>query len=447
MSHLRAKKAPLQLTDTGSVKYNSRSTRRRFLQGIAATGSLFMFPAPGITSGAKPKIVIIGGGSGGAAFIRALRARAPAAFELIVVTDQKLYNPPFTLNSIPQKKAGPCATTAIDLVSAFERQKATVVVGRVERIDLFRKTLTLAGSDTAELSYDAVVAAPGVALNWDSFGLKGTPDKSAIWTSEANCQNFLSLLQNVPVGGTFSLVAPAGHSRCPPAIYERACRAARWFKAFNKTAKILIIDEKDEYPMQAMFEEAYVDYYEDMIEWIPRDFHGGVKSIDLSSGNIQTDSELFETDVVNAIPPQQAPDFLVAAGMTGDDGFCAIRTPSMQSALSSDVYVIGDASAAEEMSKSAVSAEVQARLAADDIITRYLPSASKDKIDLADTCWTLVAPEDAISLGGIYSATGTSFSSNERFMSTVDENAEMRKSNAELARKWPGEILQSLYGS
>jgi sulfide dehydrogenase [flavocytochrome c] flavoprotein chain len=421
--------------------------RRQFVQGLTATGGLLMLPGPALSQNAKPRLVVIGGGAGGAAFIRAIRAQVPDAFDITLVTSQKFYNAPFALNGIPQQKSGPCDTATIDLVAAFERQAVKVVVGRVETIDLDNNTIGLSGNEAANLSYDVLVAAPGVALNWGAFGLEGTPDTSAIWTSDASCQNLLSQLQKVPMGGTFALVAPAGHNRCPPAVYERACRAARWFNSFDKTAKILIIDEKDEYPMQAMFEEAYADYYDGMIEWIPRDFHGGVTSVDLEKNNIQTDSELFEADVVNAIPPQRAPDFLTSAGMAADDGYCAIRTPSMQSAIDKNVYVIGDAAGADEMSKSASSAVVEARLAAVDIITRFSKLAPSDTVEIADKCWTLVAPDDAISLGGKYRATGIGFASDQRFMSTVEDSAAMRNLDARIAEKWPSNILQSLYGS
>ena len=443
MSHPTEKKVQ---TRSGPALLSPWSNRRRFLQGLTATGSLLMLSAPAIAQAARPRLVVIGGGSGGSAFVGAIQAQARDDFDIIVVSAQTTYNAPFALNGIAQQKSGRCNTAPIDLVTAFERRGVKVVVGRVERIDIDKKTIGIGGNDTL-LSYDALIAAPGVGLQWEAFGLEGTPDSTAIWTSDASCQDFLAMLQKVPMGGLFALVAPAGHSRCPPAIYERACRAARWFKDFNASAKILIIDEKDQYPMQAMFEEAYVDYYEDMIEWIPRDFHGGVQSIDLKSSKIQTESDVFEADVVNVIPPQKAPDFLAAAGMAAEDGYCRIRTPSMQSAIAEDVYVIGDASAADEMSKSTVSAVVQARLAAVDIITRYSKSSPGDKVDLVDNCWTLVAPDDAISLGGVYSATGSKFASDERFMSTVGDQADMRKANAEKAEKWSATILQSLYGS
>ncbi len=201
MLHLKGIKNPLKpRNNSGAVKETSGSNRRRFLQGLTATGGLLMLPVPGIAQNARPRLVVIGGGSGGSAFVRAIQAQTAGVFDIIVVTEQRLYNAPFALNGIPQQKSGPCTTAAIDLVSAFERKGTKVVVGRVEAIDPDKKTIKLAGADTL-LPYDALIAAPGVALKWEAFGLEGTPDSAAIWTSQASCQNFLSLLQNVPMGG------------------------------------------------------------------------------------------------------------------------------------------------------------------------------------------------------------------------------------------------------
>ncbi len=422
------------------------SSRRHFLQGLAATTSLLALSAPGIAAKAKPALVVIGGGAGGATFVRALQALASDVFDITVVSDQKFYNAPFALNSYNQKEAGFCTTTPVDLVSAFKRQGVRTIIGRVETLDPDKKTLHLTGSDTPAISYDILIAAPGIAMNWDAFGLKGTLDIAAIWTSGASCQNLPVLLKSVPVGGTFALVAPAGPHRCPPAVYERACLCAHWFKTRNKTAKILIIDEKEQYPMQALFEEAYADYYEDMIEWIPREFHGGITRVDLSNKTIQTDADLFEPDQLNVIPPQKSPDFLNTAGLTGADGYCTIIVPSMQSVFSKDIYIIGDAASAGEISKSAISAGVEARLAAADIMNRFSANPRHNAIDISDNCWTILAPEDAISLGGTYSSSGNRFTSNERFMSTVEDDADKRTANAKKAANTPGQILQSLYG-
>jgi len=435
MSHLRATKIP-----------PPGFSRRRFLQGLSASAGLLVLSTPSLATNVRPRLVIIGGGAGGSAVVRALQAHAPGVFDITVVTDQKTYNAPYALHGFTPNTSS-CTTAPIDIAQAFRRQGASVIAGRVEHIEITKKTIRLVGENTPALNYDVLITAPGIALNWDQFNLKGTPDTAAIWTSASTCKDLLNTLQQVPTGGTFALVAPAGPHRCPPAVYERACFAAFWFKAHNKTAKILIIDEKDQYPMQALFEEAYADYYEDMIEWIPREFHGGVTGVDLEKGKIQTDSEIFQADSLNVIPPQQAPEFLITSGLTGKDFYCQIRTSSMQSALSKDIYVIGDAASAGEISKSAMSAGVQARLAAADIIRRYVPQSSQDKIDISDNCWTLVAPDDAISLGGTYTATDEHFTSTQRFMSVVDDSADLRKSNATKAQNWPNLMVKSLYGA
>ncbi len=426
--------------------YTSRPTRRDFLRGIASVGAISTLSAPAISAGARPRLVIIGGGVAGAAFVRAINSWSPDTFHITVISSQRFYNAPFALHNFRQPDPANCALAPVDLASAFARQKVSLVTEHVSGVFLGNKSITFQNNKTASLPFDILVAAPGVALNWGYFGLENTPDISALWTSAATCQKLLSLLDSVPEGGTFALVAPAGPHRCIPAVYERACFAAHWFKFKNKNAKILIIDEKDQYPMQALFEETYADYYDDIVEWIPKEFHGGITGIDLEKATIQTDSDLFEADVLNVIPPQQAPDFLKAGDLVDESGYCSITTPSMQSTRSMDVYAIGDVAYAGEISKSAVSAKVEAKLAALDVIARFTGAPPERKIDISDSCWTFLAPDNAVSLGGTYNSSGNKFISKQRFISSVEDSEELRKTNADDAVKWPAAMLKSLYG-
>ena len=400
---------------------------------------------PALSTNAKPHLVIIGGGAAGAAMVRAIRAQAPDKFQITLIAKNNIYHAPYALHDFQHPNS--CQNHPIDLKRVFAPMGVNVIIAPVDKISPEAKTIQLGGAGATNLSYDILVAAPGISLKWAKLGLHNMSDATALWTSQAMPCDVHKMLQNTPDNGTFALVAPAGHYRCPPAVYERACFAAHWFKAHNKNAKILIIDEKDQYPMQALFEEAYADYYDDMIEWVPREFHGGITRIDIGAGEIHTDSELFKADVLNIIPPQQAPDFLIESELTDKHNYGAILTPTMQSARSKDIYIIGDAAAAGEISKSAMSARVEAQLAASDIIARHTNVASSERVALADNCWTVVAPDDAITLGGTYTANGTKFISRERFMSVVDDTADLRESQAATAAKWPKEMQEFLYGA
>lgn len=420
--------------------------RRHLLKGGGAAGLLSCLSIPAVSTNAKPRIVVVGGGAGGGAFVKAIHHWARDAFDVTLITDQKHYTPPYKLHEFDTQPPNTCATPPVDLVATFERRGVRVINACVTSIATEKKTVHLKGGAVATLAYDVLVAAPGIAFDWDSFGLQNTPDKAAIWSSQAMCKDLNALLEAVPQGGTFGLVAPPGAHRCPPAVYERACYAAHWFKQNNSTAKILIVDEKDQYPMQALFEEAYADYYDGMIEWIPREFHGGILQIDLQANQIKTAAETFEVDAANIIPPQAAPQFLRVSGLAEKGAFCPVLTPSMQSLHAREVYVIGDAAAAGEISKSAVSAVIEARLAAVDILARFLDRQPGEKVALADSCWTIVARDDAISLGGNYTSAGNKFVSNQRFMSVVEDSAELRNKNYTAAIKWPAQLLQHIYG-
>ena len=207
------------------------------------------------------------------------------------------------------------------------------------------------------------------------------------------------------------------------------------------------MDEKDQYPMQNLFEAAYTDYYNDLIEWVPKDFHGGIMSIDQAKSTVKAESEDFTGDFLHATPPQSAPPILSRAGLTNERGYCPVIAPSMRSELDKNIYVIGDAADMIALSKSAVSAVVQGRLAARAIAKRLTGKSSGGDISITDQCWTFVAPDDVITLGGVYGVKEGKFVATSRHVSSTDDDATIRSGNARKARAWPEQILSEIYGS
>jgi hypothetical protein len=54
-------------------------------------------------------------------------------------------------------------------------------------------------------------------------------------------------VENMREGGTFAMVAPPNPYRCPPGPYERISMVAHVLKENNPTAKILIVDPKENF--------------------------------------------------------------------------------------------------------------------------------------------------------------------------------------------------------
>ncbi len=419
-------------------------SRRRFTAVLGSAAAVLA--APSVFAAKRPRIVIVGAGAGGATAAQALVSLLGKKADITVLAGAAArYRAPFLGTSVMLGEAIPAA---VPLVERLTQIGVRVVLGTATALDRRTKSLSVErGGERVELSYDLLIAAPGVALR--PFGAaRGIADvKGACWLASGDCASAVAALARLPKGGTLAIAAPPQPYRCPPAIYERACLIAHRFKTTNPTAKILIVDDKDAYPMQALFEAAYADYYEDMIEWVPREFHGGIKRLDTAAGTIETEDDSFEADVLHAVPPQSAPDFLTEAGLSDDRGYCPVEAASMRAGEDPDIYVVGDAAAAGEMSKSAVSAVVQAQLAARSIAERLAGRRSTAPLEIADQCWSFVAPNDAVTLGGRYKPEGGAFVSTGRFVSDVEDSAQKRQDNARQAKEWPATMLKNIYGA
>lgn len=419
--------------------------RRTLLTGALATTALGI-ARPAIAQGALPRILVLGGGAGGAVAARTLKSilGAQAAVTAIIGADGK-YHAPFLGTSV---LLGEVVPPPVDQQKILTRTGIEVVLGDAVALNRDAKAVRVqAGGETFSVPYDLLVAAPGVSLRKYGRDKQDGDEQGALcWTDSAACVSQAGLIRSLRPGATLIFTAPPQPYRCPPTFYERACLTANFLKSTNPTAKILIVDEKDQYPMQELFEAAYADHYDGMIEWVPRNFHGGIMAVDPAMKTVKTESEVFSGDFLQAVPPQTAALVLSRAALTNERGFCPVMAPSMRSALDESVYVIGDASDMIAMSKSAVSAVVQGRLAAHAIAKRLTGKTSDPDIAIADQCWTFVAPDDAITLGGTYHIDDGEFVATARHVSVSDDDVTTRRSNAQKAHAWPEQMLREVYG-
>ena len=164
------------------------------------------------------------------------------------------------------------------------------------------------------------------------------------------------------------MVAPPNPYRCPPGPYERISMMAHVLKAKGyKNSKIIVLDPKDKFSKQGLFQEGWENHYPGMVEWMAPDVHGGIKSVDVKAGTVETDLDTFQGALLNIIPAQKAGAIARAAGLADDKGFCPIDAASMRSTMDPNIFVLGDAAIAGDMPKSAFSANSQAKVAAMNI--------------------------------------------------------------------------------
>jgi NADPH-dependent 2,4-dienoyl-CoA reductase/sulfur reductase-like enzyme len=374
-------------------------TRRQFGAGFVATAS-GLLARPVIARGAA-KVVVIGGGAGGATVAGTLKSTAPA-IDVTLVEPQAAYTTCFFSNAY--------IGGLYDYASLTHGYGGLAAIGisivndRAGAIDTAKKTVTLANKTVLE--YDRLVVAPGIDFQWSA--IEGYSPQAAeimphAWRGGDQLKVLRHRLEAMEDGGTVVIAAPKLPYRCPPGPYERACVIAHFLKTQKPKSKLVILDAKMTYAKQAAFQDAFERYYKDIIELnLSNDIDDfTVTRVDASTGEVATKAGLtIKAAVANIIPPQTAGAIALQSGLA-DPGWCPVDPANFTSAKASNVYVLGDSAIANEMPKSAFSAHSQG-LAVAAHIAAELETRPTSPGRYRNTCWSIVAPDDAIKIGADY---------------------------------------------
>jgi NADPH-dependent 2,4-dienoyl-CoA reductase/sulfur reductase-like enzyme len=248
------------------------------------------------------------------------------------------------------------------------------------------------------------------------------------WKPGRQTQLIKEKLDAVPNGGTIVMIAPPNPYRCPPGPYERASMFAHALKKAGKTnSKIIILDPKEMFSKQGVFQADWEKRYGSMIEWLGPKVHDGVKSVDPKTNTVVTGFETYkDCAFVNVIPAQMAGEIARVSGLAPAGGYCAIDAATMKSTVDANIFVLGDACIGGDMPKSAFSANSQAKVAA-MVIRGELTNARTFPARYVNTCWSLVDTDDAIKVGGRYEPKDGKITATETFVSQPGESDALRK--------------------
>jgi NADPH-dependent 2,4-dienoyl-CoA reductase/sulfur reductase-like enzyme len=373
-----------------------KSTRRQFLKlGVAAVLS----PAPAFAQGAASRVVVVGGGFAGATCARALR-QADARIAVTLVEP----NPTFTACPFSNAVIGGLRELSAQQFT-YERVAAdgiTIARGMATAVDAQARTVTLA--DGTRLPYDRLVLAPGIDIRWGA--LAGYDEAAAAqmphaWRAGEQTLLLRRQLEAMDDGGLVVISAPANPFRCPPGPYERASLIAHFLKTRKPKSKLIVLDAKDSFSKQRLFQAAWAELYPGLLEWVPQSKGGTVTSVDPVTRTFVTDFGRHKAAVANVIPPQKAGRIAEIAGVTDRTGWCPIDPVTFESKLQPRIHVIGDAAIAGAMPKSAFAANSQAKTCA-AAVAQLLAGAAPASPKLINTCYSLVAPDYGISVAGVY---------------------------------------------
>jgi sulfide dehydrogenase [flavocytochrome c] flavoprotein subunit len=417
--------------------------RRRFLGHLALLGGWLAggcatSSAPGKAS--RATVVVVGGGYGGATAARYLRRLDPSLQVYLVDPSEPYLSCPGSNDVI----AGWQTMDSLQRShGALQQQGLNWIQDSAAALDLEKRRVRLAHG--ADLAYDRLILSPGIDLRWDAVPGYDEAASRVIphaWKAGEQTELLRRQLQAMPDNGTVLISVPANPYRCPPGPYERASLIAHYLQRHKPRAKLLILDGKTQFSKQPLFQEAWRRHYPGLIEWLPYSKTGKLERLDSTSRTLHTEFEAFRADVLNLIPPQQAGALARQAGLSDAGGWCPVRPDTFASSLAEHVHIIGDACGASPMPKSAFSANSQAKICALAVVAelqgRPAPSPA-----LINTCYSLVTPDEAISVAGVYKLQNGQLTQVSGGETALD--ADWRR-EAYYARQWRETVRQDSFG-
>lgn len=413
--------------------------RRRLLAGGAAFAGLALSGCAA-TPGAGPslgRVVVIGGGFGGATAARYLRMWGNVDVTLVE------RNPGFV--SCPMSNLVLGGFRRIEDISrGYDGLRALgvkVVQGEAAAIDVAGRRVRLAGGEV--LPYDRLVLSPGIDfIPGQIAGLESEAAQAKFlhaWKAGAQTVALRRQLEAMRDGGVYALAIPKAPYRCPPGPYERACVVAAYLKQAKPRSKVLVLDANPEIQSKkALFEKAFKELYGGIIEYRP---NSELKQLDVASGVAKFEFEDVRADVMNAVPPQRAGEIARAAGLVNVNGrWVGVDWLTMESTAAPGIHVLGDATfSAPAMPKSGHMANQHGKVAAAAIIAALKGEPPNPAPVVVNTCYSFVSGAEVIHVASVHQ-----YNAQQKTFLTVPGSGGVSSAastlEARYAQSWAGNI-------
>ena len=357
------------------------------LAGCATTGS----PA-------KARVVVIGGGFGGATAAKYIRLWDPAIDVVLVERDAQFVSCPIS-NLVLGGFTGMQDITRDR--SGLARHGVQVVRDEAVAIDAAKKRVRLASG--GEIAYERLVVSPGIDFTFNEVqGYEAAMASGRVlhaWKAGLQTVALRRQLEEMRDGGVYILSVPPQPYRCPPGPYERASVIAAYFKQAKPKSKVLVLDANPDVTSKAgLFKAAWKDLYGGILE-----YRGNNKVTAVESGAVRTDFDTIPGDVLNVVPPHRAGDIAQKAGLiTTNDRWCDVDWRTMESKAVKGVHVLGDATlSASGMPKSGSMANNHAKIAAAAIVD-LLNGREPQPLQIGNTCYSFVSEKEAIRVSSVH---------------------------------------------
>lgn len=423
--------------------------RREFIRIAGGLGVAAGFGFPYVVFGASRKVVVVGGGVGGCTAAKYLRKLDPN-LDVTLVTKDPTYISCFLSNEVLSGERN-LASLTFDY-EGLKRHGVKILTDTVTAIDPAAKSVQTVGGQ--KLAYDACVVSPGVDFKWgaiDGYSEQVSEDIPHAWSAGTQTKTLRRQIEAMPEGGAVIITAPPNPFKCPPGPYERASQIAMYCKRHKPKAKVLILDAKDAFSKQALFQQGWGQFYgfgtdDSMIEWVGAAGGGQVSRLDPSTRTLTGLVEDFKADVLNIIPAQKAGKIAFAADLVEGD-WCPVDKRTFESSRHKGIYVLGDASDAAKMPKSAYAANSQAKVCAATIAARFQGAEPGDPT-YVNTCYSIIGEDFGVSVAAVYQfdAANNMIESIEGSggVSPLDASAEIRSREVSYAHSWFKNVIDDM---
>ncbi len=360
--------------------------------------------ATGGGAGRGPRVVVVGGGFGGATASKYLRMWSDNTLDVTLVEP----NAAFVSCPISNLVLGGTKTIA-DITTPYDnltrRHGVKVVRDSVASIDVDKRVVKLAGG--SDLAYDRVIVSPGIDFMWESLPGMARPGAQErvlhAWKAGPQTLALRRQLEAMPNGGVYVLAIPLAPYRCPPGPYERACQVAHYFSKAKPRSKVLIVDANDDVTSKGpLFKKAWADRYKGIVEYRPKH---NLTDVDAANMTLKFDfNDDVKGAVLNVVPAMRAGDIAVRTGLaTANRRWCEVDWLTFEAKAAKNVHVIGDAiQIAPAMPKSGHMANQHAKTCAAAVVALLTGKEVNPLPIYNNTCYSFVSDEDVVHVASVH---------------------------------------------
>ncbi len=377
-------------------------SRRKFVAGIFATAACSALTGCATTrNGTAGRVVVIGGGYGGATAARYVKLWAPDIDVTVIERDAEFVSCPLSNLVLGGNARMSDVTIGYD---GLRNRDVRIIRGEAIAVDPVKRRVRLAAGTT--LDYDRLIVSPGVEFIYDPIpALRNAAARERIlhaWKAGPQTAALRRQVEAMRDGGVYVMHIPMTPFRCPPGPYERACQIADYFKKAKPRSKIIVLDSNpDLMSKKRLFLAAWNGLYKGMIDYRP---NSEIVDVDVKGMVVKLQFDDVKGDVLNVVPPQRAADIALKTGLiTANQRWCGVDWSTCESLAVKGVHVLGDATlAASAMPKSASMANQHAKTCAAAVIALIKGQRVNPAPMMMNTCYSFVDGKRAMHIASVH---------------------------------------------